>query len=173
MKDQEILYSEKQRFRQWWIWVLILPTPVICLWGTIQQIILGIPFGNAPANDLFLILIAVVFGVGLPLFLYVAGLDTEVTASEVRIRFRPIHRNWVRYFFNQIEDVQVHIYSPIRDYGGWGIRYGKLGKAYNVSGNAGVLVTLKNGSRVLVGSGRSEILSRVISDQIERCANDT
>ena len=173
MKDQEVLYSEKQRFRQWWIWVLILPTPVICLWGIIQQIILGIPFGNAPADDLFLILIAVVFGVGLPLFMYMVGLDTEVTGSEVRIRFRPIHRNWVRYNFDQIEDVQVHNYNPIRDYGGWGIRYGSLGKAYNVSGNTGVLVTLKNRSRVLIGSGLHEILSDIISDQMESRSNNT
>ena len=173
MRDQEVLYSEKQRFRQWWIWVLILPTPVICLWGIIQQIILGIPFGNAPADDLFLILIAVVFGVGLPLFMYMVGLDTEVTGSEVRIRFRPIHRNWVRYNFDQIEDVQVHNYNPIRDYGGWGIRYGSLGKAYNVSGNTGVLVTLKNRSRVLIGSGLHEILSDIISDQMESRSNNT
>ena len=153
--------------------MLILPTPVICLWGIIQQIILGIPFGNAPADDLFLILIAVVFGVGLPLFMYIVGLDTEVTGSEVRIRFRPIHRNWVRYNFDQIEDVQVHNYNPIRDYGGWGIRYGSLGKAYNVSGNTGVLVTLKNRSRVLIGSGLHEILSDIISDQMESCSNNT
>jgi len=173
LKDRPILYSEKQRFRQWWIWVLILPTPMVCLWGMFQQIILGVPFGNAPANDLFLILIAVVFGLGLPLFIYKAGLDTEVTDREVRIRFRPIHRDWVRYDFDQIENVEVHIYNPIRDYGGWGIRYGRLGKAYNVSGNAGVLVTLKNGTRVLIGSGLHEILSGIIFDQMQRCSNNT
>ena len=45
---------------------------------------------------------------------------------------------------------------PIRDYGGWGIRYGPGGKACNISGKHGVQIELLNGERLLIGSRRSE-----------------
>jgi hypothetical protein len=38
------------------------------------------------------------------------------------------------------------------EYGGWGIKYGKMGKAYNVSGNRGVQLEFTDGKRLLIGS---------------------
>ncbi|GIS68544.1 MAG: hypothetical protein CM1200mP8_1020 [Chloroflexota bacterium] len=52
------------------------------------------------------------------------------------------------------------------DYGGWGIRYGKNGKAYNVSGDRGVLLTFKNGSRVMIGSGEVDSLNSAINENL-------
>jgi len=56
----------------------------------------------------------------------------------------------------------VLTYSPISDYGGWGIRYGSIGKAYNVSGNRGVQLELLNGERILIGSQKPEELAAAI-----------
>jgi hypothetical protein len=54
-------------------------------------------------------------------------------------------------------------YSPLRDYGGWGIRRGAKGKAYNVSGNHGVRLELSDGKRILIGSQRPEELSEAVA----------
>jgi len=55
--------------------------------------------------------------------------------------------------------IAVKTYSPILDYGRWGIRYGWRGKAYNVSGNRGVIFVLPGGETLLIGSQRPEELA--------------
>ncbi len=48
-------------------------------------------------------------------------------------------------------------YRPIREFGGWGIRYGGGGrKAYTVRGDCGVEFRLTSGRKVLFGSARPE-----------------
>ncbi|NVL91956.1 MAG: hypothetical protein HWN71_02845 [Desulfobacterales bacterium] len=57
-------------------------------------------------------------------------------------------------------------YNPLKDYGGWGIRYGRGGRAYNVSGNRGVYLELSNGKSLLIGSLQPEELARAIGMQM-------
>ena len=54
-------------------------------------------------------------------------------------------------------------YNPIAEYGGLGIRFGPNGKAYNVSGNTGLQVILKNKSKVLIGTNDAEALAAVLA----------
>ena len=143
--------------------MLVLISPAGCLWAIVQQIILGSPFGNNPTDDLVLFIVALVLGIGFPLFMYNTGLDTEVRESGVYIRFRPFHWKWVVFGCDNIQTVEATVYSPLRDYGGWGIRYGRKGKAYNVSGNKGVLLTLTDGENLLIGSKNHEVLCSAIT----------
>jgi hypothetical protein len=78
------------------------------------------------------------------------------------VRFFPFHRRPRVIDLENIESVEAVRYSPLRDYGGWGIRHGSAGKAYNVSGNQGVVLRLKNGKTVLLGSQRYEELAAAI-----------
>ncbi len=64
--------------------------------------------------------------------------------------------------FSEIAKCDARQYSPIKEYGGWGIRYGTKGMAYNVSGDRGVQLELTNGKRLLIGSQRSEELAKTI-----------
>ena len=166
MQPTEPFYSERQRFRQWWLWTLVLIGPAISLWAIFQQLIVGSPFGNNPAPDYILVVLAIIVGGGLPLFMYTTGLDTEIRESRVFIRFRPFHSKWVTFDCENIQAVEATTYSPLKDYGGWGIRYGRRGKAYNVSGNKGVLLTLNDGTNILIGSKNHELLCAVISERI-------
>ncbi len=47
-------------------------------------------------------------------------------------------------------------YSALKDYGGYGVRYGKNAKAYNVTGNKGIQIELIDGKRILFGSHHPE-----------------
>ena len=151
MQPDEPIYSERQRFHPQdgtllaVLWLVILTSPTFFLWAIVQQIAMDSPVGNNPANDLVLIILALIFGIGLPLFMYTMGLDTQVRESGVFIRFWPFHRKWVVFDFDSFPKAEAITYSPLRGYGGWGIRYGRKGKAYNVIGNKGVLLTLKDG----------------------------
>jgi hypothetical protein len=163
-----VLFKETQRFRQWWIWALLLIAPGILVWGVVQQLVFGVPWGNNPASDWLLILLACLIGVGVPAFMFWVRLDTVVRYEGVYVRFFPFHLKWVAIPFDLVESVNAVEYSPLREYGGWGIRYGASGKAYNVSGNLGVMLELKDGKRLLIGSRKAEELGLAITSAMRR-----
>ena len=174
MKPNDLFYSEKQRFRKWWIWLLILipgsTVPVVSIWAIFQQVIQGPTFGDNPLSDFMLIIFGLIFGMGfglgIPFFMYITGLDTELREHGIYIRFHPFHRKWVVFPFERIQNAISISYSPLKDYGGWGIRYGRNGKAYNVSGNNGVLLVLDDGKKILIGSKNHEVLYSAINERI-------
>ena len=44
--DHEVLYREVQRFRQPLIWIFLISIALFSIYGMVQQLILGKPFGN-------------------------------------------------------------------------------------------------------------------------------
>ena len=157
------LYQETQYFRQLWIWALVLFISLLSVYGAVQQIILGIPFGNNPAPDIVLIITVIIFGFGLPVLFYVTNLTIEVRGDGVYIRFFPFHSSFHKIALKDIKTFEARTYNPIMEYGGWGIRYGLKGKAYNVSGNRGVQLELSEGKKILIGSQKPEELVKAIA----------
>ena len=97
-------------------------------------------------------------GVGM-LYLFWAGkLISEVRPDGVYIQFVPFHRGFRRFAYEDIDVIEARQYSPIREYGGWGMRYGPKGGAFNMYGNRGVQFVFKNGRRVLVGSQQADTM---------------
>jgi hypothetical protein len=164
-----VVYREQQKFRQPWLWILFgcITLPILALlgYGLYQQLVLDQPFGTNPVGDRELVAmfagIIVLHTLVIALFWY-ARLDVEVTDEHIAIRFRPFHLRPRRIPLKNITDARARKYSAIGEYGGWGIRIGMKGWAYNVSGDHGVQLTLANGKRILVGSQRSEELEAAI-----------
>lgn len=156
-------FEEQQRFDQWWLWLIVLTATGLMWWGFIQQVILGHPWGTKPPPNWVLWMCAGLFGIGLPILFRSLRLDTQVTEEYVRVRLRPFR--WVTFPRDTILTCAARTYRPIREYGGWGIRYGfKRGWAYNVRGNRGVQLTLTNRKPVLIGSQREEELAAAINE---------
>ena len=158
-RSEKILFREVQRFRQIWIWLIILCLAVILWYGTIKQILLNQPFGSNPAPDVVLVIFWVIFGVCFPVLFYSLRMITEVRADGLYIHFFTVKK----ILWQELKSYKVQSYRPIREYGGWGVRYGSKGKAYTVSGNQGVQLELITGKRLLVGSQKPEELARAIS----------
>jgi hypothetical protein len=161
-RSSNVVFREVQRFRQPWLWVVILGIVGLVAWAVVQQFGYGEPFGTNPMSDTGLIVVALVFGVGLPLFLLGITLTTEVRSDALYYRFFPLNLTFRRLGPEDIREYQIRTYSPLREYGGWGIRWGSKGKAYNVSGDRGVELLLLDGRRVLIGSQRPEELAQAL-----------
>jgi hypothetical protein len=160
--DNEI-FCEKQPFRIWWIWVIILLLVGLGWWAFVQQIILNIPWGNKPMSDTGTIIVWVSTSIVLPIFMLILGLRTHVTQDGVYFKYFPLHlrkKSIPREDIVKCEAIEFH---PIREYGGWGIRYGKSGWAYIVSGKKGVMIEKKNGKKVLIGSLKADELANAIN----------
>jgi len=160
---EEIFFKESQRFGQKWLWAIILIPVGFFVYGFIQQIFLGKPFGEHPAPDLVLILTGLLL-VGILYMLAMTRLETEIRRAGLYYRYFPFHRRIHHLAWQEVAAFGVRQYRPIREYGGWGIRGLKcLGNmAYNVSGNMGLQLELKNGSRVLFGTQRPQELAQAL-----------
>lgn len=122
----------------------------------IEQVLFGQNFGNKPAPNWMIITIWLAFGIGLPVFFFSIKLISEVRNDGIYLRFFPLHQKFKVYPYDEIEKYEVRTYRPIYEYGGWGIRYGLKGKAYNVYGNKGIQLVFKNKKKLLIGSQKPE-----------------
>lgn len=162
-ESNEAAFYEVQYFRQIWLWLIIASVAVIFWFGFIKQIIFRVPFGTKPAPDNGLIMAWLILGVILPWFFYSLKLITLVKSDGVYYRFMPLHFSYCNIAFTDIQKCEIRSYNPIMEYGGWGIRYGFHGKAYNVSGDKGIQFELKNGKRILLGTQKPEEFFQAIN----------
>ncbi len=161
----KIEFFEVQKQTQKWVWFLVMFLLLLNVYAIFQQVILGIPFGNHPAPNwgLFLITFLIIL---LVLALFVLRLETVINENGVSFRFFPFQKQFRQYSWNEIEKSYIRIYRPIKEYGGWGIRtsfIGDNGKAFNMSGNIGLQLELKNGKRILIGTQKGNEISRLLS----------
>ncbi|MGB9927659.1 MAG: DUF6141 family protein [Methanosarcina sp.] len=172
--NTSMLFREVQKMDQKWVWIIVL-IPVITSWyGAYQQLVLGNPFGDNPSPDWIVLLVFMGFGILFPFFFYSLKLITEVREDGIYFRFFPFHLSFKKLPFKNIERYEVRTYSPIKDYGGWGIRYGLKGKAYTTSGNRGVLLEFTDGEKtktIMLGSKMPETLFQAIRKGTERQAH--
>ena len=154
-----ILFSEKQRFRQIWIWLFLL-----VLDGFFLFKLFNYPAHSQPFNKDFLppaivtLLITFLFGV--------IRLDTQIRQDGVYVRFFPVRVNFRKYPWEDIEKIFVRKYSPLGEYGGWGIRFSLSGKgrALNTSGNKGIQIIFSNNRKLLIGTKKPEEATLALSN---------
>jgi catechol 2,3-dioxygenase-like lactoylglutathione lyase family enzyme len=166
-----VVYREVQRFRTLTLWLLVGGIAALLWYGFIRQVVLGQPFGSRPSSDAELAVGWAVFGLGLPALFWGVRLVTEVDDAGVRIRFWPFPGRRIRW--PHIRDAQALTYRPLREFGGWGLRWGRGRRAYSVSGDRGVELVLHRGGRIVIGSQdpaalHAAIIPHIIGTPIER-----
>ena len=84
-----------------------------------------------------------------------ASLETTVDREAITVAF---HFLWPkrRIPISNVRKAAATKYRPFLDYGGYGVRLGFRGWAWSVSGDEGVLVETKDGSRLMIGSQRAK-----------------
>ena len=157
-----ILFAEKQRFTQLWVWVILIGINALLVFGIIQQILLGKPFGDKPMPDAGLIIVAILsllFTLG---FLNMK-LETTIKTDGIHVRFFPFQQTFKFYSWDKIDQIYVRKYRPLAEYGGWGIRdVSSKNKALNVSGNTGIQIITKDGARILIGTKKGDEVMEVL-----------
>ena len=162
MFDESPSFREVQRFRQPWLWLLLGGIVLFCWYASASQFIMDRPLGNHPANGTVMFIVWLIFGIFFPIFIWSLRLETEVRDDGLYIRFFPFHWQFLRFGYEEIAHCEPRTYRPLMEYGGWGIRYGWHGKAYNVCGNRGLQLEMTDRKRILIGSQRVEELYAAI-----------
>jgi hypothetical protein len=151
-------FTETQRFDQWWLKVLLAIPIFECLAFALNDYQTN---GEISMRSLIgmMTLGAVV------LLLWALSLTTRVDEEGIQYRFFPFHLRTKHLKWNEIASAVIREYRPLREYGGWGIRltFGN-GVAYNVKGNIGLQLVLKNGKKILIGTSEQQRLHTLLEE---------
>lgn len=162
--EESASFREVQRFHQWWIYLVVLAATAFAWYAPLRQLSSKEPMVKNEAPDWLMVLTWLLVGVGFPALFLSARLVVEVRDDGLHYRYYPFHRRFHHIGVEEIEEAEAVTYRPLLEYGGWGIRYGWKGKAYNVSGNRGVRLRLRDGKSVLFGSRRSDELAAALRE---------
>ena len=95
-------------------------------------------------------------------FIYVHKLIICIDKTGFSFRFFPYHWSARKYEFKNILSYEAIVYKPLRDHGGWGIRYGKGERVYTIKGNKGIRIRFIDGKKIMLGTQKSDEFIRVM-----------
>ena len=153
------VYRETQTYRGTWVMYLILlielPTLVLLLVFFVQakdKTEMGIAL-SVVGGTLTLIL----------LFIFNLKLETRIDQIGVSFKFFPFVRNWRKYPKEKIKSITVVNYSPITDFGGWGLKGNSTTKAYSILGDMGLLLDVGEKKKIMIGTMKANELKDFLS----------
>ena len=152
-----VRFREEQSFRQTWVFWAVAGSAAVCaaiLWAAADR--------QPPAMTVWP---PMAITSALLLWLMTMRLVTEVRDDCLRVKFE-----WLwperRIPYADIVKATATTYRPILDYGGWGVRGFPQVRAFNVRGSRGVLLELRDGRRLMIGSQRPEELEAAIRERL-------
>ena len=168
MNDQnDVLFHEVQRFPTWLRWLIAVAMAcciVLAGYGLWSNFSSGRPASLSSIMTAFIP--GLLIPVGVIVFFVFLKLETLVCPDCLCVRFFPFHISYKRFTKADLAEYHPRTYNPLREYGGWGIRCGWKGKAYNFKGNRGVQLVLTNGKLLLIGSQKADDLANALNSMI-------
>jgi hypothetical protein len=155
---EEDNFYEEQKVTQKWILFLIYTLLVLSLLVSLLALLekkAGLFIAFLP----FLIMSLIV------LLIKSLKLQTRITGEGIYYRFFPVQRRFRVIKKSDIEKLEVKIYDPLSEYGGWGIRYGKNGWADSVKGDKGIYIRLASHKHILIGTSKPDEVELFLRDK--------
>jgi len=153
------VYKETQTYRGSWViyFLLLVELPTILL--------LLIFLIQAEDKSEMGIALAVVTGTMSLVFLFIFNLKLETRIDQYGVSFSyfPFIRTWRKYPREKIKSISVISYSPMTDYGGWGLKGNSTTKAYSVLGDKGLLFDVGEKKKIMIGTMRAQQLEEFLS----------
>lgn len=157
MDITKTVFEEKQRFTQWWLWLILIVVGIVPVVVVFQQLFAGELFVEGSASDAGKIVLAGSASLFMLLF-WLFRLETHIDSERIHFRFVPFVNKEVSW--SDVKKAEVVNYGFV---GGWGIRWGtQYGTVYNVKGNKGLALELRDGKRLVLGTQKEEELAAFI-----------
>lgn len=160
--ENRILFQEQQKFTQWWLWLLF----IVALGFTIIHVFkFSHIFNEVVPNDVVSVasviietkdLIPILILMLILVLFRILNLKTEITSDSIYIHYFPLFTK--RWKWDDIQTAEIITYGFV----GYGIRISlKYGIVYNVKGNKGLALNLKNGKKIVIGTQKPEELEKI------------
>ena len=148
-------YSEKSGFPQWIFWLIIsIPTSIY------GYLIIFHPEDGEPFDWIGLLIAGAV-----ALLIYVIKLKVNINTEGISYQFPPFHNKPNLLHWDKIESLELIKINPLKEFGGWGLRYGKLGTAYTTRGRYILHIKLHSGIPINLTIAQPEYFIATVAQQ--------
>jgi hypothetical protein len=157
-------FAEVQRFRQKWIWLIIVIVAAFAAGDFINAI------RDADKKSIIGTIVGLVLFIGIAYLIYFIRLTTRINEQGVYYTFPPFWNKERIILWLDVSQAYVRKYNPIMEYGGCGVRLGVFGrgKAYNVAGSMGLQIVFKNGKKLLLGTQKPEEMEAILQHLVRK-----
>lgn len=167
--NTRVIYEERSSW-PWWVHPLVWVTFLAAVFPLVELARGNVGSGEG-AMPFSVVVLCLLIGLGIPFLFYclMGDLRTRVTEEGIKLSwgFAEVIRKELP--IEGIEAAEAVTYSPIGDFGGWGIRMGGNKKrAWTVSGNRALLLHLSDGTRFYVGSAKPERILQWVTAAMKR-----
>jgi hypothetical protein len=158
------VYKETQSYRGTWIiyLIILIELPTIILLLTFYLL--------AEDKAEMGVALTIVAGTMALIFLFIFNLrlETRIDQNGISFKYFPFIRSWRKYPKESIKTITVINYSPITDFGGWGLKGNKTTKAYSITGNQGLLFDVGENKKIMIGTMKAKGLEEYLSTWKEK-----
>ena len=107
--NDKILFSERQKFSQWWLWLILIAVNGLFLFGILKQVISGQQFGDKLMSNTGLILTDGLILLLTILFLN-SRLETKIKNDGIYVRYFPFYLIYKYYSWDNLTKSFVRQY---------------------------------------------------------------
>ena len=158
-------FQENQKFSSNWVIVLF----AIALSITSASVYLSY---NKNTSFFVFILPYVIRGFVFAFIKKFNNFNIEVTESGVSLKIPLFKKEFIGW--NEIKSINLQTISPLKDFGGWGLRYNLKGTTgYIFSGTKAIFIEKNNGKKVAFTIIDSESFMTVVHEKLPNVKNDS
>lgn len=161
---EKMYFREEQRFwNVWWVRLLLAAIVLISGYGIYGEAgVSGLLAGESISGISGLALVILLF--------YIMKLEVSFDEHGINYSFFPFHLKQYHISWSQIDTIYIRHYSPLGEYGGWGIRFGLFGSgtAYNISGNIGLQI-ISGKRKILFGTKQPQSMEAALQALFRVC----
>lgn len=161
MEEEKILFYEKQRLTQWWLWLIVIVAQLIPMFLNFRKLYLA-GFMEKPeimlstlGSSVFILILSL-------LLIYSVKLETRITEQGVYVRMFPLGFSFKFYPFSNMLAYYVRKYHPVREYGGWGFKGRYNNRSLSIRGDRGLQLEFPNGNKLLIGTQRPQEIIEIL-----------
>ncbi|UMB60445.1 hypothetical protein MHL31_15355 [Lutibacter sp. A80] len=157
------VFTEKQKFNQSLVYIGISICLIVVVLSIIHE---WKKFANESLGEQIAAIMGLIIILLVIILFTLLKLETKIDEYGVKYKFYPFHGSYKYISWSSIAKCYIREYSPISEYGGWGIKSSfkkKIGNAYTTKGSIGLQLILKNGKKILIGTQKKEELERVLT----------
>ncbi|MCK0158386.1 hypothetical protein MWU65_14415 [Cellulophaga sp. F20128] len=163
------VFNETQRFNQWFMQLINYGMLLFLLYCFYIWFIAKSNADQVMATDSTGQIVVTVTVLLCVLLIWSFKLKTKIDEKGIHYQFSPIHRTYRLIRWNDMQSCNLRKYNALREYGGWGFKSGfGNGTAFNVKGNKGIQIVLKNDKKILIGTQKDTAATAIINRHFKK-----
>ena len=135
-ENENLIYAETLNCKKWAYYLSpIALLPIIIEYFTDKIT----PDDVIAASILLLVFILIGFGL---------TLKWTISKDAFSFKYPPFYNKWRKIPLSEIKKMEIMRINPLKEFGGWGFRYGKLGQAFTTTGRMIIHIETTSGQKM-------------------------